>query len=118
MNPSASGWINKFGHLVDHESPSFEDFDNLYRELKINGFIYGVHLSIPAFIEVEHTLSEDEIAKINLLTALYFTYTFEVGKTDFEAFVNKVFEYYQSLNVSKISFLSKILSGSKTISQL
>lgn len=118
MNPSASGWINKFGHLVDQESPSFEDFDSLYRELKTNGFIYGVHLSIPSFIEVEHTLSEDEIAKINLLTALYFTYTFEVGKTDFDAFVNKVFEYYQSLNVSKISFLSKILSGSKTISQL
>ena len=118
MNPSASGWINKFGHLVDQESSAFEDFDSLYRELKTNGFIYGVHLSIPSFIEVEHTLSEDEIAKINLLTALYYTYTFEAGKTDFEAFVNKVFEYYQSLNVSKISFLSKILSGSKTISQL
>ena len=118
MNPSASGWINNFGHLVDQESPTFEDFDSLYRELKTNGFIYGVHLNIPSFIEVEHTLSEDEIAKINLLTALYFTYTFEVGKKDFEAFVNKVFEYYQSLNVSKISFLSKILSGSKTISQL
>lgn len=118
MNPSASGWINKFGHLVDQESSYFDDFESLYRELKANGFIYGVHLSIPSFIPVEHTLSEDEIAKINLLTALYFTYTFEVGKTDFEAFVNKVFEYYQSLNVSRISFLNKILTGSKTESQL
>ncbi|NYJ27255.1 LETM1-related biofilm-associated protein [Allomuricauda sp. ARW1Y1] len=118
MNPSASGWINKFGHLVDQESSYFDDFESLYRELKANGFIYGVHLNIPSFIPVEHTLSEDEIAKINLLTALYFTYTFEVGKTDFEAFVNKVFEYYQSLNVSRISFLNKILTGSKTESQL
>lgn len=118
MNPSSSGWINKFGHLVDQESSKFKDFNSLYKELKANGFIYGVHLDISSFIEVEHTLSEDEIAKINLLTALYFTYTFEVGKTDFEAFVNKVFEYYQSLNVSKISFLDRILSGSKTVSQL
>ncbi|AEM69179.1 LETM1-like domain protein [Allomuricauda ruestringensis DSM 13258] len=118
MNPSASGWINKFGHLVDQESSKFEDFNSLYRELKANGFIYGVHLNISSFIAVEHPLSEDEIAKINLLTALYFTYTFEVGKTDFEAFVNKVFEYYQSLNVSKVSFLNRILSGSKTESQL
>lgn len=118
MNPSASGWINKFGHLVDQESSYFDDFESLYRELKANGFIYGVHLNIPSFIPVEHSLSEDEIAKINLLTALYFTYTFEVGKTDFEAFVNKVFEYYQSLNVSRISFLNKILTGSKTESQL
>ncbi|MHA7864589.1 LETM1-related biofilm-associated protein [Flagellimonas marinaquae] len=118
MNPSASGWINKFGHLVDHESSYFEDFDSLYRDLKANGFIYGVHLNIPSFVPAEHALSEDEIAKVNLLTALYFTYTFEVGKTDFEAFVNKVFEYYQSLNVSRISFLNKILTGSKTESQL
>ncbi|WP_421824748.1 LETM1-related biofilm-associated protein [Flagellimonas oceanensis] len=118
MNPSSSGWINKFGHLVDQESFPFEDFNDLYQELKDNGFIYGVHLRIPSFIEVQHTLSEDEIAKINLLTALYFTYTFEVGKTDFEAFVNKVFEYYQSLDVSRISFLNKILTGSKTESQL
>ncbi|WP_421806163.1 LETM1-related biofilm-associated protein [Flagellimonas sp.] len=118
MNPSASGWINKFGHLVDQESSYFDDFESLYRELKANGFIYGVHLNIPSFIPVEHSLSEDEIAKINLLTALYFTYTFEVGRTDFEAFVNKVFEYYQSLNVSRISFLNKILTGSKTESQL
>ena len=118
MNPSASGWINKFGHLVEQESSKFEDFNSLYRELKKSGFVYGVHLNIPSFIEVEHTLSEDEIAKINLLTALYFTYTFEVGKTDFEDFVNKVFEYYQSLDVSRISFLNKILTGSKTESQL
>ncbi|MCK0159938.1 LETM1-related biofilm-associated protein [Allomuricauda sp. F6463D] len=118
MNPSTSGWINKFGHLVDQQSSPFKDFDSLYRELKKNGFVYGVHLGIPSFIEVEHTLSEDEIAKTNLLTALYFTYTFEVGKTDFEAFVSKVFEYYQSLEVSRISFLNKILTGSKTMSQL
>jgi hypothetical protein len=118
MNPSASGWINKFGHLVNQESSYFEDFDSLYRDLKANGFIYGVHLNIPSFVPAEHALSEDEIAKVNLLTALYFTYTFEVGKTDFEAFVNKVFEYYQSLNVSRISFLNKILTGSKTESQL
>ena len=118
MNPSSSGWINKFGHLVDQESLPFEDFDSLYRELKKSGFIYGVHLNIPSFIKVEHTLSEDEIAKINLLTALYFTYTFEVGKTDFNAFVNKVFEYYQSLDVSRVSFLNKILTASKTESQL
>ena len=118
MNPSSSGWINKFGHLVDQESSPFEDFDDLYKDLKKHGFIYGVHLNIASFIEVEHTLSEDEIAKINLLTALYFTYTFEVGKTDFEAFVNKVFEYYQSLDVSRVSFLNKILTGSKTESQL
>ncbi len=118
MNPSASGWINKFGHLVDHESSPYENFQSLYQDLKEHGFIYGIHLSIPSFIEVEHTLSEDEIAKINLLTALYFTYTYEKGKTSFTKFVDTVFAYYQSLEVGRISFLNKILTGSKTEAQL
>ncbi|SDQ65067.1 LETM1-related biofilm-associated protein [Flagellimonas zhangzhouensis] len=118
MNPSASGWINKFGHLAMQESSKIEDFNSLYQQLKKSGFIYGVHLSIPSFLEVDITLSEDEIAKINLLTALYYTYTFETGNTDFNDFVNTVFAYYQSLEVGRISFLSKILSGSKTESQL
>ena len=118
MNPSSSGWINKFGHLVDKDPTSFPDPESLYRELKKNGFVYGVHLAIPSFIDVEHSLTEDEIAKINLLTALYFTFKFERRKTDFNLFVNTIFEYYQSLEVSKISFLNKILSGKQTESQL
>jgi len=118
MNPSASGWINKFGHLVDKETEIFPDFESLYQELKTNGFVYGVHLDIPSFIEVEHTLSEDEIAKINLLTALYFTFQFEKKDANFTYFVNTIFEYYHALEVSRISFLNKILSGSKTESQL
>lgn len=118
MNPSTSGWINKFGHLVSDNVAPYDDFFGLYKDLKINGFIYGVHLNIPTFLEVEHSLSEDEIAKINLLTALYFTYTFEKGKTDFTKFVDTVFAFYQSLNIGSISFLQKILSGSKTEDQL
>ncbi|SNZ00518.1 LETM1-related biofilm-associated protein [Flagellimonas pacifica] len=118
MNPSSSGWINKFGHLVKNEDLLFPNFESLYHELKKNGFVYGIHLNVSDFIDAEHTLTEDEIAKINLLTALYFTYRFEKGGTDFETFVNTVFNYYQSLEVGKISFLSKILSGKHTESQL
>ncbi|WP_190809146.1 LETM1-related biofilm-associated protein [Flagellimonas sp. S3867] len=118
MNPSASGWINKFGHLVKNEPEAFPDFESLYQELKRNGFVYGIHIDIPKFINVEHKLTEDEIAKINLLTSLYFTYKFEKQESDFERFVNTVFSYYQSLEVSKISFLNKILTGSQTESQL
>ncbi len=118
MNPSAPGWINKFGHLVNQGGASYSNFESLYRDLKGNGFVYGVHLAVPPFIEAEHELSEDEIAKINLLTALYFTYTLERGKTDFNRFVKTVFDYYSTLDVGRISFLNKILSGSNTGNQL
>ncbi|MEX0315021.1 MAG: LETM1-related biofilm-associated protein [Allomuricauda sp.] len=118
MNPSASGWINKFGHLVKNEPEAFPNFDSLYQELKRNGFVYGIHIDIPKFISVEHELTEDEVAKINLLTSLYFTYKFEKGDSNFDRFVNTVFGYYNSLEVGKISFLNKILTGSQTESQL
>lgn len=118
MNPSAPGWINKFGHLARQGYTGYSDFKTLYLTLKRKGFVYGVHLEVPSFIEVEHPLSEDEIAKINLLTALYFTYGQERGKTDFAEFVETVFAFYRALEVGRISFLGKILSGSKTESQL
>lgn len=118
MNPSASGWINKFGHLVQKERLHFPDFESLYLELKKNGFIYGIHLGISDFIPVQHELTEDEIAKINLLTALYYTFRLEKGEVEFDLFVNTVFNYYQSLEVGKISFLNKILVGGHTENQL
>ncbi|MET1259826.1 LETM1-related biofilm-associated protein [Flagellimonas sp. DF-77] len=118
MNPSASGWINKFGYLLEEHAAPYEAFPALYQDLLDFGFIYGIHLFSPGFIALEHELTEDEIAKINLLTALYFSYGFETGKTGFTDFVETVFNYYQALEVGNISFLSKILSGKKTEAQL
>ena len=118
MNPSASGWISKFGSLSNEYSKSYSDFDALYDDLLANGFIYGIHLSVPQFIATEHELTEDEVAKINLLSALYYAYRFDKDKTDFEEFVETVFNYYNTLDLGKISFLNKILTGKKTDAQL
>ena len=63
MNPSASGWIDKFGYLVKDQTNSYKDFTELYVDLKKIGFVYGVNLLIPRFITPEHKLSEDEKAK-------------------------------------------------------
>lgn len=118
MNPSASGWISKFGSLSKEYLDSYANFDSVYDDLLVNGFIYGVHLKVPAFIETEHELSEDEVAKINLLSALYYSYTFDTGNSNFETFINTVFNYYNALDLGKISFLNKILIGTKTDAQL
>lgn len=118
MNPSATGWIEKFGHLVEQNKDAISTFQDLYGSLKKWGFVYGINVKSPRFIESEHTLSEDEHAKINLLTALYFTYRLERINHDFKSFLETIFTFYKELNVSQISFLSKILAGSKTSSQL
>ncbi len=118
MNPSASGWIEKYGHVVQENLDSFTDFTQLYAGLKKAGFVYGLNIKIPRFIQVAHKLSEDEKAKINLLTALFFTYKIESGDSDFKNFIRSVFDFYKELNISRLSVLEKILVGNRTSSKL
>lgn len=118
MNPSASGWINKFGYLVQKQSLDVSSQEELYLQLKKIGFVYGIHIDVFPLVQPEHKLTEDEIAKINLLVALFLTYKLERQSNGFRDFVETVFAYYRSLEVGKISFLNKILSAKHTESQL
>lgn len=118
MNPSSSGWIDKFGYLTKDQEDGYQNFSDLYKALRNTGFVYGLNIKIPRFIIPEHKLSEDEKAKINLLAALYFTYRFEKKSTDFDAFLHLVFQFYQDLGLNQISFLKKLFVGNKTSDQL
>ena len=118
MNPSTSGWITKYGSLAKDNTDFYSDFRVLYNGLKKSGFVYGINTKIPRFIDPEHTLTEDENAKINLLSALYFTFILESGETDFDVFLEKIFAFYKELEVKEGSFWSKLLSGNSTASQL
>ncbi|MFX0556686.1 LETM1-related biofilm-associated protein [Maribacter sp. CXY002] len=118
MNPSATGWIEKFGSLVTKHQSLYPNFEKLYIDLKENGFVYGINVGIPSFITPNHKLSEDEKGKINLLSALYFTYQLETLQTDFHSFVEEIFKFYKSLEVNTVSFLGKLFTGSKTSNKL
>ncbi|ASV31837.1 LETM1-related biofilm-associated protein [Maribacter cobaltidurans] len=118
MNPSASGWIDKFGSLVKNHVSAYTTFGDLYETLKKVGFVYGINTGYPNFILPEHEFSEDEKAKVNLVTALYFTFRIETGQTDFNLFLEKIFLFYETLEVNKVSFLGKLFSGNKTSTKL
>lgn len=118
MNPSASGWIDKYGSLIEKEAQAFPGFDAFYRDLKKTGFVYGLNVAIPSFLVPEHSLSEDEKAKINLVHALFGTFFLETGVPDFGTFLDSIFAFYRALDVGRISFLHKILMGKKTSVQL
>ncbi|MGB5692721.1 MAG: LETM1-related biofilm-associated protein [Flavobacteriaceae bacterium] len=118
MNPSASGWIDKYGFVVKDNPEAFKDFQDLYAGLKKAGFVYGLNIKIPRFIEVEHNLSEDEKAKINLLTALYYTFVLSQQNGNFKEFLPTIFEFYKLLNIYQKSLLDNILSGKRTSSKL
>jgi len=118
MNPSATGWIDKFGSIVKDNNQKYTDFAQLYSGLKKTGFVYGININIPQFIPVEHALSEDEKAKINLLSGLFYVHNFSRPDADFETFLGAVFNFYKDLGIGSISFLNKILTGKKTSAQL
>lgn len=118
MNPSASGWIEKFGYLVRSENVAYPHFSTLYRELKTCGFVYGINVHVPSFIAPEYPFSEDEKAKINLLQALFGTYMLTTGKKGFDPFLDAIFQFYTLVHARRASFLDKILIGKKTSSQL
>ncbi|MBQ4914775.1 hypothetical protein J8L85_10035 [Maribacter sp. MMG018] len=118
MNPSANGWIDKFGSLIKKHENTYVSFGELYDALKKIGFVYGISTGFPPFIIPEHTPSEDEMAKINLLTALYFTFKIETSHSDFDLYLKTMFEFYEALEVNQVSFLGKLFSGNKTSSKL
>lgn len=118
MNPSANGWIDKFGSLINKYEDTYVSFGGLYDALKEIGFVYGISNDLPSFIIPEHKPSEDEMAKINLLTALYFTFKIETSQSDFDLYLKTMFEFYEALEVNKVSFLGMLFSGNKTSSKL
>lgn len=121
MNPSAQGWIDKFAYVVKDKNFPYPSEQVLYSELRSFGFIYGANIKVADFLDIENELTEDEMAKVNLLTALYSTYQFhrtEDQQKDFGGFLNLVLEFYSELEVEKASFLASLFSDNKPSAKL
>lgn len=109
MNPSASGWITKLLREVS-QNQTFLDQpeESFYGNLKESGFIYGNNKSIIVnFIDLQD-LSDEEICKINLYLALYFTYYKSGSK---QKFLDSIIDFYKNIDVYKSSFFNSIFSG-------
>lgn len=118
MNPSASGWIEKYAHIVKGNKSLPNDFATLYRQFKEMGFVYGINTRIPTYILPEHTLSEDEMAKINLVSSLYSCYRIQGRSAKFGEFLEHLLDFYSKLNISNPKFIDKFFRGKKPAAQL
>ncbi len=118
MNPSASGWIEKFCSQIQKAEKPYKSYDGLYAELKAFGFIYGVNVNATDAIEKTLTYSEDELAKINLITGLYHIYSFENLNFSTESFIKALLRFYKSLEVSDLSLWDKLVIGKSESSLL
>jgi len=118
MNPSTSGWIEKFCSQISKNGIPFESYNELYKNLKDFGFIYGVNVAATEKFERIHRYSEDELAKVNLITGLFHIYHFKKEKFTPKAFVKDLLEYYKALEVADLSLWDKLVIGKSKTSML
>ncbi|MEM5564544.1 LETM1-related biofilm-associated protein [Psychroserpens sp. AS72] len=118
MNPSTSGWIEKFCSQISKNGIPFESYTSLYDSLKDFGFIYGVNVAVTDKIDKIHRYSEDELAKVNLITGLFHIYHFKNEKFTTKAFIKDLLEYYKALEVSDLSIWDKLVIGKSDTSLL
>ena len=107
MNPSSSGWIDKFLRDFDAEFLAQSSLDTMYPELRNIGFIYGTSISTLLSHDSEIVYSEEEKTKINLFTALVVTYYETIENGNHKDCITALVEFYEYLDTKK-SFFSFI----------
>jgi len=119
MNPSTNGWIENFCSRIAEQPLPFSNFSSLYNALSSYGFIYGINVSCVApFKKSKNYYSEDELAKINLITAMYHLFAFQNDQVDYNSFSKILLSFYESLEVSDFSRWDKFYMGKSQSAQL
>lgn len=116
MNPSAPGWIKKLIKEISKNN-TFLNFEDafFYNALRGCGFIYGSNLDIVLGIVPKKDLTEEELCKINLCLAFFYTHYHSKTKAPF---IDSVIGFYTDINELKTSFLQELLGGKNSSEQL
>jgi hypothetical protein len=120
INPSASGWIDKF--FSDQKSITnavIESTDVFYSNTRKTGFIYGYIVSLDTPFTIE-TLgwTEDEISKVALLNSLFGIYKINTKDSNSEDFISKTVLFYNEMHPQGFNLLKKILPNNSTSTNL
>lgn len=121
INPSASGWIDKFfTKLKLSEHSASETEDSFYQKLRNTGFIYGHIISFDTPFEIKSKdWFKEEISKIALLNALYGVFLLTNKKNEPTLFVEQASAFYKQMHPEGFfSLFKKILSKNNTVSTL
>ncbi|MCO5725354.1 LETM1-related biofilm-associated protein [Robiginitalea marina] len=118
MNPSAPGWIDKFGSLTGDRPMPYTDYRGLDSDLRACGFLYGINVGIPATVVPPYPLSQDENAKVNLLAGLSYSYRLARPGGDFASFLATALEFYHKMELAQPNLLQKVFRSGKPASQL
>lgn len=110
MNPSSSGWIDKYIFILGKSKANFPFKSDIefYENLRNNGFIYG--FSVNTLIKLQKLsveLTKEEIAKVNLLQAFFFIYFKHFPNSDYSVCISQLNLFYSKFNEQKRSLLPK-----------
>ncbi|WP_310557892.1 LETM1-related biofilm-associated protein [Flavobacterium sp.] len=111
INPSASGWIDKF--FLKHKSSLFpaERQPNLfYKKVRETGFIYGHIVSFDTSFSIDTKgWLQNEISKLALLNTLYGIYEVSNQDSSPENFVSEAVDFYNKMNPQGFRLFKKIM---------
>ena len=119
INPSASGWIDKFFAQLKNKLPVHANSHDFYRSVRDSGFIYG-HVVSFTNIEAKETKgwTTEEITKVALLNTLFDVYRL-VSKTDGHTeFIDSLISFYKEMTPEGFDFFKKVLPASSKSHQL
>lgn len=110
INPSASGWIDKFFIRLKNKLPAATDVYDFYKLIRDTGFIYG-HVTALEHIDKKDSRgwTDEETTKAALLNVLYELYRRQTGEEDYKLFVNKTILFYQQMTPEGYNFLKRVL---------
>jgi hypothetical protein len=111
INPSASGWIDKFfiKQKLSEQIVS-ETEESFYQKLRNTGFIYGHIISFDTPFRIESKgWFKEEISKIALLNALYSIFCLTTKEKDSAKFIEQANVFYNQMHPQGFNLLKKIL---------
>jgi hypothetical protein len=120
INPSASGWIEKF---FTENQASFIDFQgetlSFYEDCRATGFIYGFVVRFQLKNQINTIKwSYDEITKVGFLNTLFSVYQLQKSNGNKEDFIDLVYEFYKIIQPENLNFIKKLLPEATHSSRL
>ncbi len=119
INPSASGWIDKyFLKRKSQNDKGVLDAESFYHKIRLTGFIYGHVVSVDAnTVDLDLGWTRDEISKLALLNALFGIYQAKTKDDSPERFIAHAVMFYDEMNPKGFSLFKKVF-GSKPSANL
>ena len=114
INPSASGWIDKF--FLKQKPlllPISVNSNLFYKKVRETGFIYGHIVSFDTLVPIDTKgWLQNEISKVALLNALYGMYGLTAHESNPDNFLSKAMKFYDAMHPQGFNLLKKVLPNS------